>query len=211
MSIISISAISIRSKKIIRLPIRSGSASRLSGSPKYEVRSRKLEKNLHILLQVFREKKSAGLALFFVLAVVATSAKAQFSSDALSKPCLSRNLEHDFFSYQNFFEEKKSPIPGLELEPPVTVSRKSPFLAGALSFILPGLGEYYVGDQIWRGIIFTAIDAGLLYGALLHNSRYNDSLNAWHDFANVHFLPCIYADSLNQQLSKFDKNFRISD
>src|SRR5437588_11922978 len=46
----------------------------------------------------------------------------------------------------------EEPIPG----------HKSPFLAAALSAVIPGLGEYYVGDKNWwRGLIFTGLEAGM--------------------------------------------------
>src|ERR1700733_3566439 len=44
---------------------------------------------------------------------------------------------------------------------PLPPGSKSPIIAAALSFVIPGAGEYYVGDYIWRGMIFTGIEAGL--------------------------------------------------
>jgi hypothetical protein len=78
---------------------------------------------------------------------------------------------------------------------------KSVFLAAVLSAILPGLGEYYVGDDIWRGMIFTGIEAGLWVGYFRWNQRGADSTSAFYNFSNMHFGTTKYADSLNALLA----------
>jgi hypothetical protein len=88
-------------------------------------------------------------------------------------------------------------------------SKKSPYLAAALSLVLPGLGEYYVGDDIWRGIIFTALDAGLLYGNIRFNNRGDDSTTAFQAWADSLWLPSKYADSLNVLLASINSGYRI--
>ncbi len=109
-------------------------------------------------------------------------------------------------------DSRQEEIPGLEGEAvPVVTSHKSPFLAAALSIVLPGLGEYYVGDQIWRGLIFTAIDAGLWYGNIIYNKRGDDSLAAFHAWADSLWLPSKYSDSLNSLLAGIHRDYRITD
>jgi hypothetical protein len=78
--------------------------------------------------------------------------------------------------------------------------KKSPFLAAALSLIIPGLGEYYVGDQIWRGVIFTVLEAGLWYGNITYTNRGDDSTAAFHEFAHQNWKPELYAEHLNEML-----------
>src|SRR5688500_10692836 len=87
-----------------------------------------------------------------------------------------------------------------ESSPTSDVSRKSPYLAAALSLIIPGLGEYYVGDQIWRGAIFTLIEAGLWYGNITYTNRGDDSTTAFQDFAHQNWRPELYAEHLNEML-----------
>ncbi|HEY6172055.1 MAG TPA: hypothetical protein VIX80_07350, partial [Candidatus Kapabacteria bacterium] len=104
-------------------------------------------------------------------------------------------------------------VPGLENEETesVSTSRKSPILAAGLSLILPGLGEYYVGDQIWRGIIFTSLDAVLWYGHFTYLSRGDDSTAAFQAYADTNWLPSKYSDSLNMLLEDIQREYRIKD
>jgi hypothetical protein len=94
-------------------------------------------------------------------------------------------------------------------------SRKNGFLAAGLSFLVPGLGEYYVGDQIWRGAIFTLLEGGLWYGRLHWTARGDDSLEMFHNWAHTHWSPSRYADSLNSRLDAVGdtgaKKARIND
>ncbi len=98
-------------------------------------------------------------------------------------------------------ESKKIDIP----------TKKSGLLAAGLSLILPGLGEYYVGDDIWRGLIFTAVEGGLWYGRLRYLSRGDDSLVAFHAWADSLWSPKKYSDSLNSLLAKANRQYRVGD
>jgi hypothetical protein len=164
-----------------------------------------------------RQKKyyfelSAFIALFFTIGLVPNShLRAQFIETAGStqspKTCTPIN---EF----NFFSGQPSPvindIPGLEGETKaITPSHKSVFVAGLLSFILPGLGEYYVGDQIWRGVIFTVLDAGLWYEHYHYIGRGNDSNTAFQNFSDKYWSPQRYADTLNFLLNRAGKNFQV--
>ena len=135
----------------------------------------------------------------------------QFRNEPLPKPSqISSYNELNFF--QNSTPVEKESIPGLEGETKaIAPSHKSGLLAAVLSLALPGLGEYYIGDQIWRGIIFTAIDAGLWYERYHYISRGNDSVIAFHAFADSLWLPQKYADSLNSKLALGGKQFRITE
>ena len=43
---------------------------------------------------------------------------------------------------------------------------KDPILAGALSWYVPGLGQFYAGS-IFKGVTFMVVEFGLLYGTLI--------------------------------------------
>jgi hypothetical protein len=96
-------------------------------------------------------------------------------------------------------------------EPASGVSRKNPYIAAGLSLLIPGLGEYYVGDQVWRGAIFTAVDAGLWYGHFTYLARGDDSTVVFEAFADANWLPTRYADTLNFFLARANINLRIED
>src|SRR6185312_4515816 len=79
-------------------------------------------------------------------------------------------------------------------------TKKSPYLAAALSLIIPGLGEYYVGDQVWRGMIFTGLEIGLWYGRYHWTKLGDDSLIAFHAWADSLWSPTKYSEYLDSLL-----------
>lgn len=120
------------------------------------------------------------------------------------------DLANSYQFFGNAPNDIASEIP-LGLSTPEAPSRKSPFLAAALSLVLPGLGEYYVGDQIWRGAIFTVLEAGLWYGNMTYESRGDDSTIRFQEFANDHWSTERYSNYLNSLLEKRDVSTRITD
>lgn len=77
---------------------------------------------------------------------------------------------------------------------------KSPFLAAGLSAIIPGLGEYYCGEQVWRGMIFTGLEVGLWIGYAHYIQQYNDSMAGFRSFSDAHFTRGSYATFLDSAL-----------
>jgi len=67
------------------------------------------------------------------------------------------------FDFSQLKEKKAEELPMRYL-----LKRKDPILAGILSFLLPGLGQIYVGD-IGRGILITIIAFIIALLALLSN------------------------------------------
>ena len=100
-----------------------------------------------------------------------------------------------------FGEEKATKLPG----------EKSGLIAAGLSLIIPGLGEYYVGDQVWRGAIFTVIEGGLWYGRYHWTNRGDDSLVAFHAWADSLWLPTRYSNYLDSLLATKGKASLITD
>jgi hypothetical protein len=162
---------------------------------------------------LFGGKMSTVIVLIFAMCgMMPNSAAAQFRDNPLPKASVAGRTpisEDDFFRYDP--PAPAPQIPGLGEPEPIPRSHKSGFLAGVLSFALPGLGEYYVGDQIWRGIIFTVIDAGLWYERYHYLGRGNDSVTAFQAFSDANFSPKLYSDSLNARLALAQRNFRITD
>jgi hypothetical protein len=82
-----------------------------------------------------------------------------------------------------------------------TESRKSPVLAAALSFAVPGLGEYYAGEQIWRGLIFTGLEVGLWVAHSYYINRGDDSTTAFRAFSDKYSSKGKYVGHLDSILS----------
>ena len=147
---------------------------------------------------------SAVAALFFTIAGSSEKAGAQFLEHSRQAASAQPNRvinEYNFFS--NAIDTPQQVIPGLEgVAKGTERTHKSSFLAFMLSFTVPGLGEYYVGDQIWRGMIFTAIDIGLLYGNRVYNSKGNDANAAFQNYSDKYWSPQKYADYLDSLLLK---------
>ncbi len=97
-----------------------------------------------------------------------------------------------------------------DVEKPVG-TQKNGFLAASLSFVIPGLGEYYVGDQIWRGAIFTVLEAGLWYGRYHWTKRGDDSLIAFHAWADSLWLPTRYVGYLDSLMKTAGRKSVIND
>jgi hypothetical protein len=93
------------------------------------------------------------------------------------------------------------PIDTIPMAPASIYSHhKSPTLAAALSFVVPGLGEYYVGDNYWRGAIFTALEVGLWAERMHWYGRGDDSTKAFWSFSDSHWSPDRYTDYLDSVL-----------
>ncbi len=97
-----------------------------------------------------------------------------------------------------------------ETEKPVG-TQKSGIIAAGLSLILPGLGEYYVGDQIWRGAIFTVLEAGLWYGRYHWTKRGDDSLIAFHSWGDSLWSSTRYTGYLDSLMISANRKSLIKD
>ena len=86
--------------------------------------------------------------------------------------------------------------------------KKSPLLAGALSFVLPGAGEFYNGDYI-RTAIFVAVEAAVVTTAVIYNNKGIKQTESFQNFADEHWSVVKYAEYLNKQLDP-DKQVQIN-
>ena len=146
-------------------------------------------------------------AIVISICIISTVLRAQFLPAEASVARRELPLEITFGKLTE--PERSDLFP--EATPTAEVSHKSPYLAAALSMVLPGLGEYYVGDQLWRGMIFTAVDAGLWIGHFSYLARGDDSATAFKAFADKNWEPMRYADTLNSLLDKSNINYQIED
>jgi hypothetical protein len=90
-------------------------------------------------------------------------------------------------------------------------THKNALLAAGLSLILPGLGEYYVGDQVWRGAIFTGIEIGLWYGRFHFNARGDDSTSVFHAWGDSVWHSTRYVAYLDSLMRNQGRSSLVND
>lgn len=74
--------------------------------------------------------------------------------------------------------------------------KKSPLLAGVMSAILPGSGEFYVGEYI-KAAIFFAVEAALITTAVVYNNKGDNQTAEFQDFADENWSVAKYSKYLN--------------
>ena len=74
-------------------------------------------------------------------------------------------------------------------------TKKSPVLAGVMSAILPGSGEFYVGEYV-KAAIFFAVEAALITTAVVYNNKGDDLTAEFEEFADVHWSVVKYRKNL---------------
>jgi len=74
-------------------------------------------------------------------------------------------------------------------------TKKSPVLAGVMSAILPGSGEFYVGEYLKAAIFFT-IEAVLITTAVVYNNKGDDLTAEFEIFADEHWSVVKYSENL---------------
>ena len=90
---------------------------------------------------------------------------------------LSGNLHQDFLiSSQNVEIASQDSIN-------VNFKKRSPLLAGGLSLILPGAGQFYNKDY-WKTAIFAVIEIAAISTAIIYDGKGDDQTEIYKNFAN---------------------------
>ena len=71
--------------------------------------------------------------------------------------------------------------------------KKSPLLAGVMSAILPGSGEFYVGEYL-KAAIFFAVEVTLITVAVVNNNEGDDLTAEFEAFADEHWSAVDYSE-----------------
>ena len=98
--------------------------------------------------------------------------------------------------------------PSLPVFIPMQANKKSPFLAGVLSLIIPGAGEIYTGEYL-KAAVFIALEAGLVTAGLIFDKKGEDKTSEFQNFADQNWDVVKYADWIvdnTQQEIGIDKN-----
>jgi hypothetical protein len=88
---------------------------------------------------------------------------------------------------------------------PVTVEsagKKSPAIAGALSLVLPGAGEFYT-ESYWLTCTFLALEGLAWYGNVDYNHKGDVATTRFQGFADQHWSVVKYAQWLNDYAKNF--------
>lgn len=114
-----------------------------------------------------------------------TSLLGQSSNEKLS---LSGNLANDSKIIQKNYEESRAVEYNFQAS-----ERKSPFLGGIMSLVVPGAGEIYAGEY-WKAGIFIAIEAAAITTAIIYDKKGDNKTSEFENFANQNWSPKRYAE-----------------
>ncbi|OGU50491.1 MAG: hypothetical protein A3K31_07160 [Ignavibacteria bacterium RIFOXYA12_FULL_35_25] len=113
---------------------------------------------------------------------------ASFSQSADEKLLLTGNLANDSKVIQNNYVENRAVEYNFQ-----TNERKSPFLGGIMSLVVPGAGEIYAGEY-WKAGIFIAIEAAMITTAIIYDKKGDDKTAEFENYANQNWSAKNYAD-----------------
>ncbi len=74
----------------------------------------------------------------------------------------------------------------------ITHNKKKPFLAGLMSFAVPGAGQIYTEDYLKAGI-YAAIEVGAVILAVSYDNKGDDQTEFYEDYANENWSAARYA------------------
>ncbi|MHB8579518.1 MAG: hypothetical protein ACYDA4_06620 [Ignavibacteriaceae bacterium] len=125
-------------------------------------------------------------------------------SQNLASTNLSGNLNFD----SNLQLSSYHPVVFASLENE-TQGKKSLALAGVLSGILPGAGEFYAGSYLKAGIFFT-VEAAAIATALIYTRKGDNQTNYFQNYANQHWSAVRYATWTINNLKYLNPNVDAS-
>ncbi|MFA8343063.1 MAG: hypothetical protein ACEPO8_08860 [Rhodothermaceae bacterium] len=86
----------------------------------------------------------------------------------------------------------------------VLPGKKSPFLAGAMSFIIPGSGEIYTGNYL-KATLFVAAEVTLIYMRSHYNNKGDDKTTEFENYANQKWSAVRYAEWSMKKFGLYDE------
>ncbi len=146
----------------------------------------------------------------FLLAVIYTFSFNVVQAQIKNKIPLSGNLNLDAITLSANLPKLKTPEINLS-----NGEKKSRLLAGVLSAILPGAGEFYAERYLKAGILFT-VEAAAIATALIYNRKGDNQTNSFQNYANQDWSIAKYAAWTMQHVSDISpgtnidpKNYKI--
>lgn len=78
---------------------------------------------------------------------------------------------------------------------PAVSNEKSPVLAGLLSLLVPGAGEFYAGEY-WKAAAFIVLEAGLITTGLVYDKKGDNKTTEFENYADENWSVVKYAEWL---------------
>lgn len=130
----------------------------------------------------------------FVKSIVITAVftSLAFSQQTGEQIILTGNLSLDSKTTLNDYYENATP----QFQLSDGNNKKSPLLAGLLSAVIPGAGEFYA-ESYWKAGIFAAIEAAAITVAIIYNNKGDKATDEFKAFANENWSARRYAEWLN--------------
>ncbi|QQS34605.1 MAG: hypothetical protein IPM56_10025 [Ignavibacteriales bacterium] len=143
-------------------------------------------------------------AILTIAIILLSTTQFSFAQDRDEKILLSGNLFSDSKLLLSTDDMNNSSI---QL---VQANKKSPFLAGLLSFAVPGAGEFYAESYLKAGI-FLAIEAAVITTAIIYDNKGDDQTASFEKFANENWSVRRYAEWTLNNLSNLNGSLNASD
>jgi Family of unknown function (DUF5683) len=84
-------------------------------------------------------------------------------------------------------------------------SKKTPMLAGLMSFAVPGAGQIYTENYLKAGV-FAAVEVGAIVLAVIYNNKGDDQTEFFENYANDNWSAARYARWTTNNLSSLNIN-----
>jgi len=91
-----------------------------------------------------------------------------------------------------------------------TKDKKSPWLGGIMSLVIPGSGEIYAGEYLKAGV-FLAIEAALITTAVIYDNKGDNQTENFENFANQNWDVERYADWTLNNLQVLNPSLKEDD
>lgn len=128
-----------------------------------------------------------------------------FSQTAEKDFLLSGNLKGDSKRIQKDYEAQQYVKHSFQYE-----KRKSSFLGGIMSLLIPGSGEIYAEEYL-KAAIFIAVEAAAITTAVIYDKKGDDKTAEFENFANQHWSAKRYAEWTLRNLSTLNSSLNPTD
>lgn len=148
-----------------------------------------------------------NILMLLIVLVFSVGSFAQKNDSWKTSPVKSDSMGARFTG--NLLEDSRIALNGYSgnlTSAPITVEgRKSPFLAGLFSLIIPGSGEAYA-QSYWKAAAFLAVEAAAIGASVYYNKKGDDATLDFQRYANANWSAVRYAEWLNKYAPEMGKD-----